>query len=241
MAVAAQSNFILSASADGHVKFWKKQPEGVEFAKHFVAHTQPLCALTVSPDARHAASLSADGTAKIYDVLAFDMMAILELGYTPTTVCWAHREGRPVLAVAAKEPPHIFLYDALSPSVDADGHARPVSRITRRSGAVPIEHLVYSVSEDFLIGVGGAHVDYWDAHVPGEAFVALREGRTCDPTPETHAFPSARVSFSFKGDTDLFVLAKAQTTAHAVALSPDGRLLAIHGADRYADCFVAPL
>jgi peptidylprolyl isomerase domain and WD repeat-containing protein 1 len=33
-----KTDFLISASADGHVKFWKKQPKGIEFVKHFRAH-----------------------------------------------------------------------------------------------------------------------------------------------------------------------------------------------------------
>ena len=33
-----QTNYIVTGSVDGHVKFWKKQPEGIEFVKHFRAH-----------------------------------------------------------------------------------------------------------------------------------------------------------------------------------------------------------
>lgn len=31
-----------AGSVDGHVKFWKKQAKGVEFAKHFRAHLGPV-------------------------------------------------------------------------------------------------------------------------------------------------------------------------------------------------------
>jgi len=34
----SRTDFIVTASQDGHVKFWKKQVEGVEFVKHFRAH-----------------------------------------------------------------------------------------------------------------------------------------------------------------------------------------------------------
>ena len=37
VAVAPQTEFFITASADGHVKFWKKQPQGIEFAKHYKA------------------------------------------------------------------------------------------------------------------------------------------------------------------------------------------------------------
>ena len=35
VAVAPGTDFFVTASVDGHIKFWKKQPLGVEFAKHY--------------------------------------------------------------------------------------------------------------------------------------------------------------------------------------------------------------
>lgn len=35
----SKADFIITGSVDGHVKFWKKQPEGIEFIKHFRAHS----------------------------------------------------------------------------------------------------------------------------------------------------------------------------------------------------------
>ena len=36
--ICLRTDFLVTASQDGHVKFWKKQEEGVEFVKHFRAH-----------------------------------------------------------------------------------------------------------------------------------------------------------------------------------------------------------
>lgn len=36
--VATSSDFIITGSADGHLKFWKKQEGGIEFVKHYRAH-----------------------------------------------------------------------------------------------------------------------------------------------------------------------------------------------------------
>ncbi len=41
-AVAADIDFIITGSADGHIKFWKKRPKDVEFAKHFRAHVSAI-------------------------------------------------------------------------------------------------------------------------------------------------------------------------------------------------------
>ena len=36
---ASSTHFVITASVDGHIKFWKKkQGEGIEFVKHFGAH-----------------------------------------------------------------------------------------------------------------------------------------------------------------------------------------------------------
>lgn len=36
--VSKATEFIITASCDGHVKFWKKMKENIEFVKHFHAH-----------------------------------------------------------------------------------------------------------------------------------------------------------------------------------------------------------
>ena len=38
VAVAQATDFIITGSKDGHLKFWKKRAEGIEFVKHFRAH-----------------------------------------------------------------------------------------------------------------------------------------------------------------------------------------------------------
>lgn len=65
------THFVLTASCDGHVKFWKKQEQGIEFVKHYRAHLAPVVALSCSADGSLAASISSDGTAKVYDVVNF--------------------------------------------------------------------------------------------------------------------------------------------------------------------------
>lgn len=38
MVFSPRTDFAITASKDGHIKFWKKMPQGVEFVKHFYAH-----------------------------------------------------------------------------------------------------------------------------------------------------------------------------------------------------------
>jgi peptidylprolyl isomerase domain and WD repeat-containing protein 1 len=40
--VTARTDFFVTGSVDGHLKFWKKSSEGVEFVKHFRSHPGPV-------------------------------------------------------------------------------------------------------------------------------------------------------------------------------------------------------
>jgi len=42
--VFRRTEFLITASCDGHIKFWKRQDEGVEFVKHFKAHMGEIIA-----------------------------------------------------------------------------------------------------------------------------------------------------------------------------------------------------
>jgi hypothetical protein len=83
VAVTPGTDFMVTASADGVLKFWKKLPRGeVEFVKAYRAHLGPLAGLAVSGDGLRLASIGADdGTLKVYDVLNFDMTDMARLPF----------------------------------------------------------------------------------------------------------------------------------------------------------------
>lgn len=62
---------MITTSVDGHLKLWKKQELGVEFVKHYRAHLTPVTAVSASADGQLFASVSEDGTAKVFDVVNF--------------------------------------------------------------------------------------------------------------------------------------------------------------------------
>lgn len=129
------TNFLITASVDGHVKFWKKSAEagmGVEFVKHYRAHLSPIIAVSVSADGGMYASVAADGSVKVFDVVNFgmlqplvhlkelglltagkDLINMIQLDYTPRTCCWVHRKGRAesILAISEQGANTIRLYD----------------------------------------------------------------------------------------------------------------------------------
>ena len=78
--VAAQSEFVVTASCDGHIKFWKKKQVGIEFVKHFRAHLGNVQDVAVNHNGILLCTVSNDKHAKVFDVVNFDMINVIKLG-----------------------------------------------------------------------------------------------------------------------------------------------------------------
>ena len=69
--VTKGTDFVVTTSVDGHLKLWKKQDVGIEFVKHYRAHLQQVIGVSGSADGTLFASVSEDGTGKVFDVINF--------------------------------------------------------------------------------------------------------------------------------------------------------------------------
>ena len=67
------TDFLITSSVDGVVKFWKKAAVGIESVKEFKAHVGEIKSVNVSQDGRSFATAGADKTIKIFDVITFGM------------------------------------------------------------------------------------------------------------------------------------------------------------------------
>lgn len=218
VAATPNTNYIITTSIDGHVKFWKKLPTGIEFVKHICSHSGPVTGLSVSFDGLYAATISSDCTLKIYDVLAFDMIAIIQLGFIPSACCWTSVSSTlPVIAVT--ENADIHFYD-INCTTKKDGRVVPLETLTGIHKA-PIVEMKYNHNKNTVISVDSAGmIEYWDATVK-----------------EEHQFPQDRVKFSFKTQTDLYDLMKSDTKIMSLTVSPTGKLFGIIGEDRFIRIF----
>ena len=155
VAVAGPADFILSASVDGHLKFWRKTGTGVEFAKHFRAHLGPVTGLAVSPDGALAATISAaDGTAKVFDVATFDMVAMARLPFPrPGALAWGDGGA---LVVADAASPTLAVLDGREPGAGRD----VVCGLGE--GRAPVLALAFNGRAGaFVLGDAKGALDYW--------------------------------------------------------------------------------
>ncbi|CAM9602696.1 unnamed protein product [Chrysoparadoxa australica] len=205
------TDFLITASQDGHVKFWKKMPEDVEFVKHYHAHLGPVHDLACTADGTKLCSASADKTVKFYEVASFDMSHMLSLEYTPTKVAWINNKSRRgKVAVADADSGAVRVYAT-------DGASEPLHTLTLHSS--PVLCLAFNSAMGTVVsGDSKGGLEYWSAETYG--------------TP-----PERSVSFRFKLETDLYDLAKVKAKPCSICFSPNGLRMAVMATDRQVRVF----
>ncbi|TRM64013.1 hypothetical protein BD626DRAFT_493498 [Schizophyllum amplum] len=196
--VVTKTEFIITTSIDGHLKFWKKQEVGIEFVKHYRAHLTPVTAVAASTDGQLFASISEDETVKIFDVVNFDMINIIKLGYKPHACCWVHPEGQSqgLVAISDAASGVIRIYDARG-----DGTPAAVVDNVHR---FPVHVMAYSDRYDTVISADeGGFIEYWEPREPYESRKDV---------------PGL---WQYKSETDLFEFKKSKSTPTCITLSPD--------------------
>uniref|UniRef100_UPI00358DE951 peptidylprolyl isomerase domain and WD repeat-containing protein 1-like n=1 Tax=Myxine glutinosa TaxID=7769 RepID=UPI00358DE951 len=212
--VITKTDFIITASQDGHVKFWKKkEDEGVEFVKHFRSHLGIIEGVATSSEGALFCSIGDDKAMKIFDVVNFDMINMIKLGYHPGCCEWIYSPGEAICAVACSEKTsgQIFVYDGRGSNQPINKldkvHSHPLSLIRFN----PIFKVVVSADRTGML-------EYWTG--------PLHDFR----------FPG-NVSWKYKTDTDLYEFARHKTYPSGLAFSPDGRRMAMIAADRRVRVF----
>ena len=71
LTMTPSTDFLITSSIDGVVKFWKKVAVGIEFVKEFKAHIGETKSVSVSQDGRSFATAGVDRTVKIFDIVTF--------------------------------------------------------------------------------------------------------------------------------------------------------------------------
>ncbi|GAD99995.1 peptidyl-prolyl cis-trans isomerase, putative [Paecilomyces variotii No. 5] len=196
------TDFLITSSVDGFVKFWKKLAVGVEFVKEFRAHTTEITSVSTSTDGRSFATAGADKTVKIFDVITFDLLAMLPLDFTPRCICWVHRRGAslPMLAVTDESSNKILLYDG------------------RGENTTPL-HTLTSIHRKPVVAM--AFNDAYDCVVSADESGMIEYWRAGDGS-----FEKPDNVFELKSSTNLFEFKKSKSVPASITISPSGQQFA---------------
>ena len=194
------ADFVITTSVDGVVKFWKKIATGIEFAKEYRAHEGRIVSSSVSVDGAFFATAGDDddNTIKIFDVITFDLLSILNLEQAATCVCWVHRRGTtPILAATIGKSIHIY---------DGRGESQTPMHILSSLHRFPVVAMAYNPAFDCVVSAdSGGMVEYWQ---PGDNY----------EKPEN--------VFKMKSNTNLFDFKKVKSVPTSITISPSGHQFA---------------
>ncbi|CAE6442967.1 unnamed protein product, partial [Rhizoctonia solani] len=196
--IITKTGFLITTSVDGHLKFWKKQDQGIEFVKHYRAHLSPIVSATASTDGTVVASVAEDGSVKVFDVINFDMINMIKLDYTPKTACWVHRRGQAqaLLAISDEKSPTIRIYDGR-------GDGTPLQTIPSLHRS-PVHLMTYTDHFDTVVSADeSGFVEYWQPREPYE------------PPKDVPGM------WEFKSNTDLYEFKKTKSVPTSLTFSPN--------------------
>ena len=223
--VSTCTDFFITASCDGHVKFWKKEAEGpgVVFVKHFRAHLGPITGLAASADGLFLSTTSAhDRSLKLFDVINFDMTTMIKLDYVPSVCCWVHKPGAAsgLVACGEQESGTIRVYRA-----GDEAEAASALTATIEVHTAPVVAMCYNARHDVVLSADeSGMLEYW-------------AGATGD-----WDWPRG-LHFEYKTDTDLYALAQVKARPLHLAISNSdnsdgcGPLFAVGASDRRVRIF----
>lgn len=231
--VVTKTEFVVTASCDGHVKFWKKMEEGIEFVKHFRSHLGAVTALASNCKGSLLCSVSNDKSLKVFDVINFgkyilynflivyqfkyiffsDMINMMRFDYIPNCAEWIHSSGDAIstLAISDSASNKIYIYDG-------QGQNTPL-HVFEKLHTKPVVTMKYNPVFDVAISVDKAGIlEYWSG------------------AKSEFKFPKC-VQFDSKLDTDLFEFAKNKTYPTGLAFTADGKKFAAISVDRKVRVF----
>jgi peptidylprolyl isomerase domain and WD repeat-containing protein 1 len=197
------TDFLITSSIDGAVKFWKKASVGIEFVKEFKAHIGEIKSVSVSADGLSFATAGVDKTIKIFDVITFDLLTMLTLEFTPKCVCWVHKRGASLslLAVSDEVEHSIRIYDGRGESI------APIHTIKGLHRSV-VSLMAFNNEYDCVVSADeNGMLEYWR------------------PTGD---YEKPDNVFEYKSSTNLFDFKKSKSIPSSITISPLGSRFATY-------------
>lgn len=211
-----KTQFLITVSVDGYIKFWKKTATGIEFVKSFKSHVGPIEDISITSSGSELASIArVDRSAKIFDVVNFDMINMFSLEFEPGCVEWINTSaiGAENLLISDSNSPRIYVFDARQSS------SQP-KRVLDQFHSATVCRMRYNPEFNVVISADkNGILEYW----------------TCNE--DQYESPrSPLVSFKSVADTDLSeFVSKDQDSKimlHDLTFSSNGQYFATTSSDR---------
>jgi peptidylprolyl isomerase domain and WD repeat-containing protein 1 len=256
LAAAQAQGFLISASADGQLKFWARTqspPTGassgggaglqlastsfadraaekrpLEFVKQFRAHPGTLSAMALSPDGSLLVTTSAaDSTAKVFSVDAFDMLGFARLNCpVGRAVVWLREEDTNSYAFAVAHA------DAAKVSLFRTDALSDPPHVIELPHVAPVVLMQFNAKFNAVVSIDDEGViEYWRP-VRSDEISLANERR-----PLVASSDIAGLDFDLKSETDLFELAKRRVKATSLAVSANGSSFVCLSTDRLIRVF----
>lgn len=207
LACTKRNDFILTASRDGFLKFWKKVPFNVEFAKQYRVFENRITNIATTVDGELAAVSSEDKDVAIFNVDSFDMMCKVTLPYSPGIIEWVHHSRKSVnlLAATCRDSGDIKIFTPMHMT-------NKLPRNTIQVHRHPVMIVRYNHLHDCCISVDvKGFLEYWD--------------------PESGSAPTC-IKFKSKFQTDTIEFWKNQCQVTSCEISPNGKMFATLSTDK---------
>lgn len=205
---SVKHGYIITASRDGVVKFWKRLPidnRCLEFVKSFTAHAGPIRALCIDEAGDQVASIGSDKMIKFYDVSSFDVSWYFQTGLDlGTSACWIDRDR---VACSCASDGVIYVFTTTE---------QGVQKIKVHGDSVVTCLLYNPVYQTVMSTDKRGIIEFWDAshNKLGEPLSVHRHG----------------ISYESKyAETDLYTLVKKKT--FVIAGASQGSVYALFCAD----------
>lgn len=161
-----ETDFIITTSLEGNIKFWKKNYVGIEFVKQLKAHQGKISGMSVSKSGLYLCTCSyKDESIKIFDISNFDMIHFIKLNFQPLYCEFVSKIKDPnlIIAVTEKDTGNIYI-------IKADGKGEILKRVKIHQN--PITSIKYNEPYDTVISTDNiGMIEYWDPITLGRNFI----------------------------------------------------------------------
>ena len=163
---STETDFIITTSLDGNLKFWKKNYIGIEYIKQYKAHVGKISCLSISKSGLYLCTCSSkDEYLKIFDIVNFDMINFVKLNFIPyqSQIISKHNDPSILIAVTEKDSGNIHILKG-----DSKGEIYKTVKIHESQVTV----IKYNEIFNTVISIDSSGmIEYWKPDTLGKFFI----------------------------------------------------------------------